>query len=94
MDLRNTSLTSRLTVQQSGSGGLTTDLRSLRLSSALLLDPQTGNLLLSNADNGDIVNCSVVSETCTILISAVTLQSQPNCGIGTAVANHNVILWL
>ena len=85
MDLRNTSMTSRLTVQQSGSG-LTTDLRSLNLSPALLLDPQTGNLLLSNTDNGDIVNCSVVSETCITLINASTLQPQPDCGgIGTAL---------
>ena len=91
MDLRNTSLTSRLTVQQSGSG-LTTDLRSLSLSPALLLDPQTGNLLLSNADNGNIVNCSVVSETCTTLINAGTLQPQPDCGgIGTALL---IMIWL
>ena len=85
MDLRNTSLTSRLTIQQSGSG-LTTDLRSLSLSPALLLDPQTGNLLLSNADSGDIVNCSMVSETCITLVNAGTLQPQPDCGgIGTAL---------
>ena len=92
MDLRNMSVTSRLTVQQSGSG--LTELRSLPLSSALLLDPQSGNLLLSNADSGHIVNCSVVSETCTTLINADTLQAPPNCGgTGTAFTVHNIILW-
>ena len=83
MNLRNTSSSSRLTVQ-SGSG-LTTDLRSLNLSSALLLDPLTSNLLLSDADSGDIVNCSIVDETCVTFISANTLQSQPGCG-GTGKA--------
>ena len=87
MNLRNTSSSSRLTIQ-SGSG-LTTDLRSLNLSSALLLDPLTGNLLLSDADSGDIVNCSVVDEACVTLISANALQPQPDCGgTGKAFANH------
>ena len=88
MDLRNTSVISRLTVQQSGSR--LTDLRSLRLSSALLLDPQTGNLLLSDADSGDIVNCSVISETCSTLVSASMVQPQPACGgTGTAFIVHD-----
>ena len=78
MNLRNTSLSGRLTIQ-SGSR-LTTDLRSLNLSSALLLDPLTNNLLLSDADSGDIVNCSVVDESCATLISANALQPQPDCG--------------
>ena len=83
MNLRNTSSSGRLTIQ-SGSG-LTTDLRSLNLSSALLLDPLTGNLLLSDADSGDIVNCSVVDESCAVLVSANTLQPQSGCG-GTGKA--------
>jgi hypothetical protein len=84
-------MTSRLTVQQSGSG--LTDLRSLRLSSALLLDPQTGNLLLSDADSGEIVNCSIISESCTTLVSIGTV---PACGGGTgrAFINNNITLWL
>ena len=87
MNLRNTSSSSRLTIQ-SGSV-LTTDLRSLNLSSALLLDPLTGNLLLSDADSGDIVNCSVVDEACVTLISANALQPQPDCGgTGKAFVNH------
>ena len=87
MNLRNTSLSSRLTIR-SGSG-LTTDLRSLNLSSALLLDPLTSNLLLSDADSGDLVNCSVVVEACVTLISANTLQPQPDCGsTGKAFASH------
>ena len=91
MDLRNTSVTSRLTVQQSGSG--LTDLRSIRLSSALLLDPQTGNLLLSDADSGDIVNCSVISETCSTLVSTSMVQPQPACGgTGTVFTIHDNIV--
>ncbi len=80
-------MTSRLTVQQSGSG--LTDLRSLRLSSALLLDPQTGNLLLSDADSGEIVNCSIISENCTTVVSAGIV---PACGggTGTAFINNNI----
>ena len=83
MNLRNTSSSSFLT-NQSGNG-LTTYLRSLNLSSALLLDPLSGNLLLSDADSGDIVNCSVVDESCATFIRARTLQPQPDCG-GTGIA--------
>ena len=58
-------------------------LRPLNLSSALLIDPHTGNLLLSDTDSGDIVNCSVVDGVCSTLIDADTLQPQPGCdGIG------------
>lgn len=77
IDLRNTSVSTKVTVWSRI--GLTTDLESLNLSSALLLDPQTGNLLLSDADNGDIVNCSVVDDTCVTLISADSWQPQLGC---------------
>jgi hypothetical protein len=78
IDLRNVSdsVNTKLTVQSRI--GLTTDLQleSLNLSSALLLDPLTGNLLLSDANSGDIVNCSVVDDTCVTLVSADSWQPQ------------------
>ena len=64
--------------------GLAKDLEPLNLSSALLLDPLTGNLLLSDADSGDIVNCSVVDDTCVTLVSADSWQPQLGCD-GTGI---------
>ena len=64
--------------------GSTTDLESLNLSSALLLDPLTGNLLLSDADSGDIINCSVVDDTCVTLVGADSWQPQLGCD-GTGI---------
>ena len=77
--------------------GLSTDLMSLNLSSALLLDPLTGYLLLSDVDSGDIVNCSVVDSICVTLISANTLEPQLGCD-GTGITfsihlcNHNITI--
>ena len=74
--------------------GMTTDLESLNLSSALVLDPQTGNLLLSDADSGDIVNCSVVDDTCVTLISADSLQPQLGCDGTGMTFLPLLLLWL
>ena len=84
INLRNTSSSSILTLQSHF--GMTGVLRPLNLSSALLLDPQSGNLLLSDADSSDIVNCSVVDGVCITLINANTLQPQPGCA-GTGIYN-------
>ena len=55
----------------------TSDLSLINPSSALLLDPQSGNLLLSDIENGDIVNCSVINGACTVLVSASNSNWQP-----------------
>jgi hypothetical protein len=73
IDLRNYT---KLTVQS--------HIGYLNLSSALLLDPLTGNLLLSDANSGDIVNCSVVDDTCVTLVSADSWQPQLGCD-GTGI---------
>ena len=77
IDLRNATLSAEVNVRSRT--GQATDLESLTLSSALVLDPLTGNLLLSDAISGDIVNCSVVDDTCATLISADSWQSQLGC---------------
>ena len=83
INLRNISMSTNLTIQSHVGSAI--DLESLNLSSALLLDPLTGNLLLSDADSGDIVNCSVVDDTCVTLVSADSWQPQLGCD-GTGIA--------
>lgn len=82
INLRNISMSTNLTIQSHV--GSVVDLESLNLSSALLLDPLTGNLLLSDADSGDIVNCSVIDDTCVTLVSADSWQSHLGCD-GTGI---------
>ena len=65
------------------------DILSLNLSSALLLDPHSGNLLLSDFDSGDIMNCSVTDSICTVLIDASSLQPHQSCdGTGNPPCSH------
>ena len=52
----------------------------LDLSSALLLDPHSGHLLLSDLDSGDIVNCSATNGVCVTLVNTSNLQPQDTCG--------------
>lgn len=77
MSIGSTLLTQSRTRRQ------TNDFLSLNLSSALLLDPHSGNLLLSDLDSGDIVNCSVTDTVCATLISgSINGDLQPCNGTG------------
>lgn len=78
INLRNVSASNML-VAQSRKRRQSNDVVSLNLSSALLLDPHSGNILLSDFDNGDIMNCSVTDGTCTVLIDASSLQPHQSC---------------
>lgn len=57
---------------------------SLSLSSALHLDPHSGNLLLSEVNNGDIVNCSIIDGVCSVLVDGGSWQPHLHCG-GTGI---------
>ena len=69
------------------------DLVSLNLSSALLLDPHSGHLLLSDVDSGDIVNCSATDGVCVTLVDASNLQPQDSCG-STGIQCILMYTWL
>ena len=81
VNLRNATFSGRLIVR-SHMRRQTSDLSSINPSSALLLDPHSGNLLLSNVENGDIVNCSVTDGICAVLVSGNNSNWQPpqSCG--------------
>ena len=79
MNLRNVS-SSSVVVVASRVRRQTNQIASLNLSSALLLDPHNGNLLLSDLDTGDIVSCNVSNGACNVLVSPGSVQPQQNCG--------------
>ena len=79
MNLRNVSSIS-VVVVASRVRRQTNQIASLNLSSALLLDPHSGNLLLSDLDTGDIVSCNVSSGACDVVVSPGDLQPQQSCG--------------
>ena len=89
LNLRSVSVSNML-VAQSRMRRQSNDVVSLNLSSALLLDPHSGNILLSDFDNGDIMNCSITDGTCTVLIDASSLQPHQSCdGTGNPPCRHD-----
>ena len=89
INLRNVSASNML-IAQSRMRRQSIDMASLNLSSALLLDPHSGNILLSDFDNGDIMNCSITDGTCTVLVDASSLQPHQSCdGTGNHPCRHD-----
>ena len=78
MDLRNVSSNS-VVIVRSRLRRQTNQISSLNLSPALLLDPHSGNLLLSDMDSGDVVNCTVSDGVCDILVSPGDWATPQEC---------------
>ena len=78
MDLRNVSSNS-VVIVRSRLRRQTNQISSLNLSPALLLDPHSGNLLLSDMDSGDVVNCTVSDGVCGILVSPGDWATPQEC---------------